>query len=198
MPKFPQPPSRVTGEMADYLRRISTTLNKLPNFSFFTQQTPNGFVLGVNGDFAVYNGSTSTVSHIWVNQSANTQSVTSAGWSLVGTNITTQVTAPNTIQRTTGGALSVATTTTLALFKSDAFSGDATITLPTVASYGAGRVLFVKQLAPLSGFTGYVVPQSGEAFDSPFASNYTLGTTNASVGIASGTTGWFIVSQSSS
>ena len=182
--------------MAQYLRTLSQALNNLPTFSFFTQQTPNGNVLGVNGDFAVYNGSTSTVSHVWVNQSAYTQSQTSAGWGLVGTNIGPQTTV-NTIQRTTGGALSVATTTTVALFKSDGLSGDATITLPTVASYGTGRVLFVKQLAPLSGATGYVVPRSGEAFDSPFASKYTLGTTNASVGIASGTTGWFVVSQSS-
>ena len=83
MPSFPQPPSQITGAMAQYLRQISQALNSIPNFSYFTQQTPNGNVLGVNGDFAIYNGSTSTVSHFWINQSAYTQSQTSGGWKLL-------------------------------------------------------------------------------------------------------------------
>ena len=198
MPKFPQPPSRVTGEMADYLRRISTTLNKLPNFSFFTQQTPNGTVLGVNGDFAIYNGSTSTVSHVWVNQSANTQSVTSAGWALVGTNIVVPATftVPNGFQDVASTPVSVLTTTVLVVSRPNGGVGDITLNLPTVASYGTARTLYVRMIVDGSGSSTFIKPNSGAGdLISPAVSQLTL--SSGAFGLISGTTSWFVVSQTS-
>ena len=196
MPKFPQPPSKFTGETAEYFRRVSDTINKLPNFSFFTQQTPNGTVLGVNGDFAIYNGSTSTVSHVWVNQSIGTQSVTSGGWGLVGTNITTPPGAINTFQNVTTTPISVLTTTTMVCSKPDVTSGDIVLNLPTVASYGTGRILNIRMLVDGSGNSTLIKPSAGGGeLISPAISQLTL--SSGAFGLTSGTTNWFITSQTS-
>ncbi len=194
--KFPNPPSYFTGSAFQYLSMIAAVIQNQPNVSFFTQQTPNGNVLGVNGDWAIYNGSTSTVSHIWVNQSAATQSATSTGWALVGTNIVATPAPINTFQAGSAST-SVLTTTTFVKITAPDSGGDLIVTLPTVASYGTGRLLYVKQQRTVSDATVYVVPSGGNIIGAPYTSNYTLGLTNAVVGIMSGTTMWDVVSQGS-
>lgn len=197
VPNFPQPPSQFTGPQAAYLRQLAATLNQLPNVSYFTQQTPNGNVLGVNGDWAIYNGSASTVSHIWVNQSANTASQTSSGWGLVGTNIVINIPVTiNGFQSCSTTPTSVLTTTTMIVSRPNVGSSDIVINLPTVASYGTGRTLYVRTIVDGSGNSTFIVPNAGVPdLISPAISQLTL--SSGAFGLTSGTTNWFVTSQTS-
>ena len=56
--------------MRQYLSEIVAVLNGQPNFSYFTQNSPNGVLFGNPGDRAIYVGSTSTLSREWVKASA--------------------------------------------------------------------------------------------------------------------------------
>ncbi len=81
----PNPPSVVTGAVREWMASIANALNAMPNFSYFTQNTPEGNVLGVNGDVAIYNGSSSTLSHWWINQSDKSSVPSTHSWALVVT-----------------------------------------------------------------------------------------------------------------
>ncbi len=82
----PNPPSVVTGAVREWMASIANALNAMPNFSYFTQNTPEGNVLGVNGDVAIYNGSM----QIWLGKQYLGQSDKSSvpsthSWALVVT-----------------------------------------------------------------------------------------------------------------
>lgn len=70
MPYLRQPPSDVTGALRQYLTEVAEAINSVPNFSYFTQSSPNGVLFGNPGDRAIYVGSTSTLSREWVKASA--------------------------------------------------------------------------------------------------------------------------------
>lgn len=64
--KVPDPPSAVTGEVRDWMRRVADHLNGLPTISVFSGLSPNSAVTGVGGNLAVNIGSASTDSRVWV------------------------------------------------------------------------------------------------------------------------------------
>lgn len=70
MPYIRQPPSDLTGALRQYLDEVAKAVNAMPNFSYFTQNSPNGVLFGNPGDRAIYVGSTSTLSREWVKASA--------------------------------------------------------------------------------------------------------------------------------
>jgi len=70
MPFVRQPPSEITGAIRQYLSEMAKAINQVPNFSYFTQDSPNGVLFGNPGDRAIYVGSTSTLSREWVKASA--------------------------------------------------------------------------------------------------------------------------------
>lgn len=83
MPQMREPGSAFTGEQLQYLREMAAVIRTIPQFSTFTQATPNGVLYGVTGDRATYLGSTSTLSREWVN--ANDPGVTSnVSWVQLG------------------------------------------------------------------------------------------------------------------
>lgn len=70
MPKLRQPPSEISGALLTYLKDVCAAINSIPNYSYFTQNSPNGVLFGNPGDRAIYVGSTSTLSREWVKASA--------------------------------------------------------------------------------------------------------------------------------
>lgn len=193
--KFNNPPSSFTGPLFQYFGQIAQVLQNLPNVSFFTQQTPNGNVLGVNGDWAIYNGSTSTVSHIWVNQSAATQSATSTGWALVGTNITTTPAFTATVKIQPINDYSLLTTDRF-VFDDKAASGrDLTLTLPSSASVDVGAVVWVR----INGDSTHLTVVKGTGSQNIEGSVVTIGPDAFKEGYGflnsgSATTAWYITS----
>lgn len=80
---FPAPPSSLTGPISDYCRAITAAFQRIPQVSYFTAASPNGVVQGVTGDQAIYVGSTSTQTCLWIK--ASTPRVVSAtSWVKVG------------------------------------------------------------------------------------------------------------------
>lgn len=69
MPELRDPPSAFTGAQLEYLREVARVIRALPQWSYFTQASPNGVLFGAPGDRAVYVGSTSTLSREWVKAS---------------------------------------------------------------------------------------------------------------------------------
>lgn len=69
MPELRDPPSAFTGAQLEYLREVARAIRGLPQWSYFTQASPNGVLFGATGDRAVYVGSTSTLSREWVKAS---------------------------------------------------------------------------------------------------------------------------------
>ncbi len=67
MPDIRDPDSSFTGGQLQYLREVAEVIRSIPNFSYFTQDTPNGVLEANPGDRAIYIGSTSTLSREWVN-----------------------------------------------------------------------------------------------------------------------------------
>jgi hypothetical protein len=195
MPQIPQPPSSFTGATALYLSLVAQIIRGIPNVSYFTQQTPNGNVLGVNGDWAIYNGSTSTNSHIWVNQSAATASQTSAGWGLVGFNIVTPpppvITSENIVA---SGTVSIATTTVV-VRTMPPVAGDITVQLPLLSSVGTGHQVYVSQITSASTNNTYLQGSSSQVIEG--SSLYTLGPNTMHVGVISSGTMWYVASCSS-
>lgn len=194
MAKFPQPPSQFTGPAFQFLGQVTKQFMGQPTFSYFTGTTPNGLVQGFAGDVAISLDSTTTA-RWWINESVKSTIPSFNSWSQMGVGITPQGNT-NTFQNTSAST-SVLTTTTLVVATAAGGFGDIIVTLPTVASYGTARLLFVRQQRGVSNDTVYVQPFSGEKIAPPFTSNYTMGSTNAAVGIMSGTTQWYVVSQSS-
>lgn len=76
MPDLRDPPSAFTGAQLEYLREVARVVRSLPQWSYFTQASPEGVLTGTTGDRAVYVGSTSTLSREWVK--ASTPGVVSA------------------------------------------------------------------------------------------------------------------------
>lgn len=76
MPELRDPPSSFTGSQLEYLREVARVIRAMPQFSFFTQASPEGVLVGTTGDRAIYVGSTSTLSREWVK--ASTPGVVSA------------------------------------------------------------------------------------------------------------------------
>ena len=74
--RIPDPPSSVTGQLREYLGRLTKLLNtQVPNASYFSASTPESLVTGVAGDLAIYNGPVSTNTRVW--QKAGSSSVPS-------------------------------------------------------------------------------------------------------------------------
>jgi hypothetical protein len=69
MPFLRQPDSAFSGAQLEYLREVARVINAMPQFSYFTQASPNGVLQGAPGDRAIYIGSTSTLSREWVKAS---------------------------------------------------------------------------------------------------------------------------------
>lgn len=69
MPEMRDPPSVFTGAQLEYLREMARAIRSIPQFSYFTQDSPNGVLFGQPGDRAIYVGSTSTLTREWVKAS---------------------------------------------------------------------------------------------------------------------------------
>lgn len=69
MPEMRDPPSVFTGAQLEYLREVARVIRSIPQFSYFTQASPNGVLFGQPGDRAIYVGSTSTLTREWVKAS---------------------------------------------------------------------------------------------------------------------------------
>lgn len=63
------PSSAFSGEQLRFMRDVVAVLRAMPQFSYFTEVTPNGVLFGNPGDRATYVGSTSTLSREWVKAS---------------------------------------------------------------------------------------------------------------------------------
>lgn len=69
MPAMRDPPSSFTGSQLEYLREMARVIRSIPQWSYFTEASPENVLFGVTGDRAVYVGSTSTLSREWVKAS---------------------------------------------------------------------------------------------------------------------------------
>lgn len=76
------PTSAFTGEQLRFMRDVVAVLRQMPQFSTFTQSTPNGVLFGQTGDRATYLGSTSTLSREWV-KASDPGVVSNQSWVLV-------------------------------------------------------------------------------------------------------------------
>ena len=86
MPRFPAPPSNVTGPLGSYLRELWGYVTSQPQISvqsFGATSTPNSIVSGFPGDLCVNIGSASTNSRLWVLGGASRSAITNQGWQLV-------------------------------------------------------------------------------------------------------------------
>lgn len=79
MPAMRDPPSAFTGAQLEYLREMARIIRSIPQFSYFTQDSPNGVLSGQPGDRAIYVGSTSTLSREWV-KASDPGVVSTASW----------------------------------------------------------------------------------------------------------------------
>lgn len=80
MARLGPPPSDVKGSLRDYLQRMASILDGLPQFSYFSGLTPNSSLTGTTGHIAINLGSASTQSRIWVNTAQPTSTATTTGW----------------------------------------------------------------------------------------------------------------------
>ncbi len=86
MPQFRDPPSNVTGALAEWLRDVATWINSMPSMSrvsFAVTATPNSIYSGTPGDFLVNVASASTNSRLWHLGGAVGSARTTLGWQLV-------------------------------------------------------------------------------------------------------------------
>lgn len=164
----------------------------MPNFSYFTYQTPNGNVLGQDGDFAIYKGSASTVTKMWVNMSDNSTVPTTSGWQLLSLLTAVPVVTP-TVQLVANpsAATSALSTTVLVVTTS---SQNVAVTLPAITPAQLGHQIAIVQEA--SGVTTTAIPsQSSEKIEN--ASVYSFGGLAKRATFTSGATQWYVTSQSS-
>jgi len=86
VPRFPTPPSDVTGPLGTYLRELWRFVESQPQISmqsFSATGTPNSVVSGFPGDMCVNIGSASTASRLWLLGGTTRSIITNKGWQLV-------------------------------------------------------------------------------------------------------------------
>lgn len=86
MPRFPQPPSDITGPLGSYLQSLWRFVESQPQFSmqsFAVTTTPNSRVSGFPGDLCVNINSSSTASRLWILGGTSRSAITNQGWQLV-------------------------------------------------------------------------------------------------------------------
>lgn len=84
MPYIPDPPSALTGPLAEYLRQVAQALRTTPNWSFFSGTTPESVITGRYGDFAINKGSASTLTRLWFKTGPDNGTVSTTSWKKVG------------------------------------------------------------------------------------------------------------------
>lgn len=83
MPRLGPPPPDVKGQLRDYLQRMATILDGMPQVSFFSGTSPNSSLTGTTGHLAINIGSASTQSRLWINTAPPTSTATTTGWVVV-------------------------------------------------------------------------------------------------------------------
>ena len=65
--KITDPPSSFTGAARLWLTQLADAVNQMPTFSRFSASgTPNSYLSGQCGDFALNMGSSSSMSRLWI------------------------------------------------------------------------------------------------------------------------------------
>lgn len=77
------PSSAFSGEQLRFMRDVVGVLRAIPQFSYFTQASPNGVLFGNPGDLAIYVGSTSTLSRLWT-KASDPGVVSNQSWVQIG------------------------------------------------------------------------------------------------------------------
>lgn len=86
MPRFPHPPSDLTGAFANWCWEIWRHIESMPRISYHSfgaTETPDSRVSGLSGDLCVNLGSASTNSRLFVLGGASRSAFTNQGWQLV-------------------------------------------------------------------------------------------------------------------